>query len=217
MISDIEIRLASDRSSQLTLPYPVPRRTTLVFSGLRVFSHRPQFPASHPRFLVRRRLLLFRIRLCRPQVLFLYRQFPVSHPQGKFFRRRFPVSRRQAGFHRRQSSALLRQADFLHRRSSALLLLTGFRRRRSSVSRRRADFLHWKLSLCSGKLGLTRLNRLSVRCNLLFPHQQAGLWQPQAEFLRLLIYCDSSQSELLRRQSLLWRMPSWASPSSICF
>ena len=38
------------------------------------------------------------------------------------------------------------------------------------------------------------------------PHQQAGLWQPQAEFLRLLIYCGSSQSELLRRQSLLWRM-----------
>ena len=168
-----------------------------------MFSHRPQFPASHPRFLVRRRLLLFHIRLCRPQVPFLYRQFPVSHPQGRFFRRRFPVSRRQAGFLRRQSSAWLRRADFLHRRSSALLLLTGFRHRRSSVSRRRADFLHWKLSALQRQAGP---HPTVGTMQSAVPHQQAGLWQPQAEFLRLLIYCGSSQSELLRRQSLLWRM-----------
>ena len=143
-----------------------------------MFSHRPQFPASHPRFLVRRRLLLFRIRLCRPQVPFLYRQFPVSHPQGRFFRRRFPVSRRQAGFLRRQSSAWLR----------------------------RADFLHWKLSALQRQAGPHPTESSVGTMQSAVPHQQAGLWQPQAEFLRLLIYCDSSQSELLRRQSLLWRM-----------
>ena len=167
-----------------------------------MFSHRPQFPASHPRFLVRRRLLLFRIRLCRPQVLFLYRQFPVSHPQGRFFRRRFPVSRRQAGFHRRQSSALLRQADFLHRRSSALLLLTGFRRRRSTVSLLQFDFLHCLSFVLRPPTGFLR--------------RQLSFFLPQAEPRPTESSADMMQSAARHPRSALWRLQAVLRPLPVC-
>lgn len=49
-----------------------------------MFSHRPQFPASHPRFLVRRRLLLFHIRLCVLKFLFFIGNFLFRIRKGDF-------------------------------------------------------------------------------------------------------------------------------------